>query len=168
MVWLPWRQALKSARDLFYRLLLKRHVQRWKSFLEFSELERIRIGMYVIDHGNHVRAREIIDALQEAGDDRKPDSIARLIRHMRTSHFLEEDPQGFLSVRNPRQLRFVIKESRGSLLDSWFLVAVAIGIAAAIINLLERGSLTIELFLLALIFLSAIKILDDWLHESRW
>jgi len=147
---------------------MKRHVQRWKSFLEFSSLERLRIAMYVVSHGNHVRAGEIVNALREAGDEREPESIARLIRYMKTSHFLEEDVQGFLSVRNPKQLRFVIKEGRGRFLDSWFLVAVAAGIAATIINLLERGSLTIELFLLALIFLSALKIIDEWLHESRW
>lgn len=147
---------------------MKRHVQRWKSFLEFTSLERLRIGMYVLSHDNRVRAREIISALREAGDDREPESIARLIKYMKAGHFLEEDLQGFLSVRNPSQLRFIIKESRGTLLDSWFLVAIAAGITAAIINFLERGSLTVELFLLALVLLSALKIIDEWLHESRW
>lgn len=159
---------MKSLRNLLYRLLLKRHIQRWKSFFEFSSLERLRIGLYVLHHGNHVRAEEIINALREAGDARDPESIRRLIRYMKSDDFLQEDRQGFLSVRNPGQLRFILKESRGSLLDSWFFVCLAVGISAAIINFLEEGSLTIEFLLLTLILLTALKILDEWLHETHW
>jgi len=87
---------------------------------------------------------------------------------MKSDDFLQEDRQGFLSVRNPGQLRFILKESRGSLLDSWFFVCLAVGISAAIINFLEEGSLTIEFLLLTLILLTALKILDEWLHETHW
>lgn len=157
---------MKTPKDIIYRLFKQRHIQRWQQFLEISS-GRVRIAMYVVNHGNRVQTKDVIAGLAEAGDPRSAETVKRLVRYMRSAGFLREDSEGFLSIKNP--VHFVIKQRKGSLLDSWFFAALAVATSAAIINFLENPRFgTVELLLLLVIFLIALRIIDDWVHETTW
>ena len=154
-------------RDFLYDLLKSRHIEHWHRFAQFGTLVRLRVAMYVVSHGNRAKARDVIAALVDAGDSRSPETLARLIRYMKTDHFLTEDSEGYLSA-DPSQMRFVIKQVRGSLKDAWFLIALAISASASIINYVEQGFGTVEGFLVLITVLIFCKIVDDALHETTW
>lgn len=157
---------MKTPKDILYGLFKQRHIQRWQQFLDISS-GRLRIAMYVVNHGNHVQTKDVIAGLTEAGDPRSAETVKRLIRYMKSDGFLREDLEGFLSIKNP--VHFVIKQRKGSLLDSWFFVALAVATSAAVINFLENPRFgTVELLLLLVVLLIALRIVDDWFHETTW
>jgi len=157
---------LKSPRDFLYGLLKGRHIERWHRFERFRSLERLRVIMYIQSHSNHAKAKDIIDALVDAGDPRSPETLARLIRYMKTDNILQENNEGVLSTNN--ELRFVVKEIRGSLKDFWFLIGLAVSISGCVINFVEHGFGTVEVFFLVITAVIFFKIVDDILHETMW
>ena len=159
---------MKSPKDWLYHLLKGQHIERWSHFERFKTLERLRIVMFVVNHRNHARMRDIIENLTGAGDERTHETLARLIRYMKEERFLSEDGLGFLSVTKPSKMHFIIKQLRGNLEDSWFLIALAVSVSTFIIEVVERGFGVISLFLLLIAVLIGAKIIDDALHETTW
>lgn len=138
--------------------------KRWNNVLSLSQ-GQIRIALYLVHHGNQASKTEIITALTTQGkDNRKPESIERMIYQMKARSILKEDREGTLRLQNPRRYQFVIKWVRGSLLDRWVLLPLPLYLLGLI---MFQESLT-RVFIILLAILHCVMLVDDYFHVQKW
>lgn len=138
--------------------------RRWNDVLSLSQ-GQIRIALYLVHHGNQASATEIITALTTQGkDNRKPESIERMIYLMKERRILKADRDGTLRLQNPKRYQFVIKWVRGSLLDRWVLLPLPLYLLGLI---MFQEPLT-RVFIVLLAILHCIMLVDDYLHVQKW